>query len=150
MASIPSPHLRLISLSISPEGAKITCKKCLLQGNIDLARGNVKIRGDGIVDNVREAIDFFTDGTIKMDVDGLSAHIELALQVDATAGAFNYGVPLPRIALSPFQIPGVVAFGVVLRPQILVSVDAGQKIDLSYGFNLTVRSESNCGIHAVY
>ena len=142
----------------------LTCKKCSLEGNVDLAQGKFKVGdADNILDHVNNTVEFFQHGAIELDVNDMFAIVELGLEFDASAELLSYSVPLPSIPITPFtvsiphglsfsacqgqftklsfssQIPGVVEFGIILTPQILVDVQLNDAVEFSYGFNLSVR-----------
>lgn len=93
------------NVCISPEGVTLKCKNCSLEGILDLSQGGVKLGdGDNFFEDLDDTVDFFQDGTLELDVDGLFAHIELELEFDANIGLFNHTIPLPTIPMTPFNV----------------------------------------------
>ncbi|KAL1953499.1 hypothetical protein VTO42DRAFT_2752 [Malbranchea cinnamomea] len=133
----------LLPLPPFPDGVTLKCKKCSLEGEIDLSAGTFEFEEvDDFIDGINNTINFFKHGAVQLDVDGLFAHIELALEFDWSVGLFNYSVPLPTIPMSPFSIPGVAEFGIIFNPQILINLDLNQAMEFSYGFNMSVPDNS--------
>ncbi|KAF5855638.1 hypothetical protein ETB97_008848 [Aspergillus alliaceus] len=126
-----------------PQGVIVTCKNCSLQGNIEITRGSFNLSGNSIKDTVA----FFDDGALEIISNGLSAHVELGLDLSLSQSLASLNVSLPTIPLTPFEIPGVVAFGPIIRPDLTFSVDLVEEIGFSYGFNLSVPDNSKIKIN---
>ncbi|KMP01689.1 hypothetical protein CISG_01066 [Coccidioides immitis RMSCC 3703] len=125
-----------------PEGVTLKCKRCTLQGNAELSQGSFRLEEiDGPEDVIPAAVNFFREGSIELDVNGLSSHIELAVVLE-NEEPIEFSIPLPTIPLSPFAIPGLVTFGVFVRPQITASLQFDKDIEFSYGFNASVPDDS--------
>ncbi|PGH28261.1 hypothetical protein AJ80_00152 [Polytolypa hystricis UAMH7299] len=133
-----------------PQGVTLSCTNCTLQGDIDISKGSFEFEEVGGIDALAEiannTIQFFQHGTIEVDVDGIFAHIELNTEFDLSQGGLNFTVPLPQIPLTPFAIPGIVAFGVVVAPEITMALTLDSKFDFSYGFNVSVPKGSGFSI----
>ncbi|WEW54749.1 hypothetical protein PRK78_000174 [Emydomyces testavorans] len=128
---------------IVPKGIKMLCKRCTLQGNAKLSQGSFQLENiNDAGDLFNSTIAFFEHGSVELDVDGLFSHIELALNIDLGLQLLNFSIPLPVIPLSPFSIPGLVTFGVFVRPQISASIEVKKEIEFSYGFNASVPRNS--------
>lgn len=80
---------------------------CALQGKVDLSQGSFQLdEVDGPEDVIPNAIKFFKQGSIELDVDGLFAQIELALNLDSEV-PIEFSIPLPVIPLSPFAVSSI-------------------------------------------
>ncbi|KAK2732900.1 hypothetical protein FQN55_003862 [Onygenales sp. PD_40] len=139
------PEIPGASLFI-PDGVTLTCKNCTVGGAIELSQGSFRLEDptpDNPVEFVTNAIDFFKYGTVQVDVEDLFAHIELGTKLDLAANALNFSVPLPAIPITPFMIPGIVAFGPIFNPQIEMSLTLKQAFEFEYGFDMVVPNNSS-------
>ncbi|KAB8261230.1 hypothetical protein BDV32DRAFT_121925 [Aspergillus pseudonomiae] len=126
-----------------PQGVTVTCKNCTLQGDIEITRGSFNISGN----TIKDTIAFFDDGALEIISNGLYAQIELGLDLSLSQSLASLNISLPTIPLTPFEIPGVVAFGPLIQPDLSLSVNMVEKIGFSYGFNLSVPDNSNIKIN---
>ncbi|OGM41199.1 hypothetical protein ABOM_009575 [Aspergillus bombycis] len=126
-----------------PQGVTVTCKNCTLQGDIEITRGSFNISGN----TIKDTIAFFDDGALEIISNGLYAQVELGLDLSLSQSLASLNISLPTIPLTPFEIPGVVAFGPLIQPDLSLSVNMVEKIGFSYGFNLSVPDNSNIKIN---
>ncbi|KAE8152045.1 hypothetical protein BDV25DRAFT_151823 [Aspergillus avenaceus] len=119
---------------VIPQGVEVSCKNCTLQGYIEISKGSFNISGNGI----KDAIAFFDHGSVDIVAKSLFSHIELGLDLSPSQALASLNMSLPTIPLTPFEIPGVVAFGPLIQPRFRLSVSLVEKIGFSYGFNLSV------------
>ncbi|KAE8349004.1 hypothetical protein BDV28DRAFT_160850 [Aspergillus coremiiformis] len=126
-----------------PQGVTVTCKNCTLQGNIEITGGSFNLSGNAIKDTVA----FFDHGALEILSNRLFAQIELGLDLSLNQTLASLNMSLPTIPLTPFEIPGVVAFGPIIRPELKFSIGLVEKIGFSYGFNLSVPDNSKIKIN---
>ncbi|PGG97994.1 hypothetical protein GX51_07036 [Blastomyces parvus] len=128
-----------------PEGVTLTCKNCTIGGSVDLSQGSFKLEDpiDNPVELVTDVIRYFEHGEIQMDVENLFAHIELSTKLDLTESGLEFSVPLPEIPITPFMIPGIVAFGPIFKPQIEMSLTLTEPLEFEYGFNVSVPNDAS-------
>ncbi|KAL4821191.1 hypothetical protein BDW67DRAFT_172589 [Aspergillus spinulosporus] len=111
----------------------VKCKTCTLQGDIQLSQGQFTLN---------EAIGFFTNSSIEFLVKRLFSQIELELELSSKGPRVELNAALPTIGLTPFQIAGVLTFGPLIVPQIIITADLKGDVGFSYGFNITVPDNS--------
>ncbi|KAB8253279.1 hypothetical protein BDV35DRAFT_375240 [Aspergillus flavus] len=126
-----------------PQGVTVTCKNCTLQGDIEITRGSFNISGN----TIKDTIAFFDDGALEITSNGLFAQVELGLSLSLSQSLASLNMSLPTIPLTPFEIPGVVAFGPIIQPDLSLSLNMVEEIGFSYGFNLSVPDNSNIKIN---
>ncbi|PGH15945.1 hypothetical protein AJ79_02112 [Helicocarpus griseus UAMH5409] len=125
--------------SLFMQGVTLTCKNCSLGGNLGLSQRTFKFKDpDDPIELIDSIAKFIEHAAVQVDVDDLFAHIELATRLDLVGNALNFTVPLPVIPLTPFMIPGIIAFGVHFIPQIEVALTANQSFEFEYGFRVSV------------
>ncbi|EEH15923.2 hypothetical protein PABG_06010 [Paracoccidioides brasiliensis Pb03] len=131
--------------ALVPEGVELTCKNCTIGGELELSQGSFKLEDpDNPIKFLDNTIAFFQHGSVRVDVDGLFGHFELKTKLDLAAGnALNFSVPLPEFPITPFMIPGIVAFGPIFRPQIEMSLALKQPLEFEYGFNVSVPNDAS-------
>lgn len=88
-------------------------------------------------------INFLKDGYVELRPNNFGAHIELENSVLASELLTNYTAPIPTIALTPFQIPGIASVGLELDPVLSVGVQLAATLDFTYGFDVSIPSGSS-------
>ncbi|EGC44214.1 GPI anchored protein [Histoplasma capsulatum var. duboisii H88] len=127
-----------------PEGLTLKCKNCTVGGNVELSQGSFKLEDpDNPIDAVNNTIQFFQHGEVQVDVEDLFAHIELSTELDLAANGLQFSVPLPEFPITPFMIPGIVAFGPIFRPKIEMSLTLNKPFEFEYGFNVSVPNDAS-------
>ncbi|KAL4808768.1 hypothetical protein BDV18DRAFT_157706 [Aspergillus unguis] len=122
----------------------VKCKTCTLQGDIQLSKGQFSI-GESKNDSdfqLDEAMGFFKNGSVELSIKQLFSQIELELELSSEGPLLELSTALPTIGLSPFQIAGVITFGPLIVPEIIVTADLEGDVGFSYGFNVTVPDDS--------
>ncbi|KAL6238027.1 hypothetical protein BDW75DRAFT_228215 [Aspergillus navahoensis] len=123
----------------------VKCKTCTLQGDIQLSQGQFTVGKTEENDSdfeLDEAIGFFTNSSIELLVKRLFSQIELELELSSKGPLLELSTALPTIGLTPFQIAGVITFGPLIVPEIIITADLEGDIGFSYGFNITVPDNS--------
>ncbi|RDW72434.1 putative GPI anchored protein [Aspergillus mulundensis] len=125
----------------------VRCKTCTLQGDIQLSKGQFtageKDEDDSEFDfELDEAIEFFTNSSIELLVKQMFSQIELELELASEGPLIELSTALPAIGLTPFQIAGVITFGPMIVPEIIITADLEGDVGFSYGFNVTVPDNS--------
>ncbi|MCJ1276962.1 hypothetical protein MMC21_004771 [Puttea exsequens] len=129
-----------------PGGLIITCKNCTITGDLNLAAGSFTMgdfNSSGAENATRQAVDFVDDGYIEFHSNHFRAHIELESTVLASADLIDFTAPLPTIALTPFQIPGIASVGPQLIPQVYIGFQVAAALNFSYGFDATIPDGSS-------
>ncbi|KAL4901534.1 hypothetical protein BDW74DRAFT_170208 [Aspergillus multicolor] len=125
----------------------VKCKACTLQGDIQLSKGQFTV-GEKDEDefdfdfDLDETIEFFTNSSIELLVKQMFSEIELELELASEGPLIVLNTALPTIGLTPFQIAGVVTFGPMIVPEIIITADLEGDAGFSYGFNATVPENS--------
>ncbi|KLJ13055.1 hypothetical protein EMPG_11982 [Blastomyces silverae] len=127
-----------------PPGVTLKCKNCTVGGSVDLSQGSFRLEDpiDNPVELVTDVIRYFEHGEIQIDVENLFAHIELSTKLDLAENGLEFSVPLPEIPITPFMIPGIVAFGPIFKPQIVMSLTLTEPLEFDYGFNVSVPNDA--------
>ncbi|KAL5003650.1 hypothetical protein BDV10DRAFT_198773 [Aspergillus recurvatus] len=123
----------------------VKCRMCMLQGDIQLSQGQFTVGETEENDSdfeLDEAIGFFTNSSIELLVKELFTQIELELEISSEAPLLELSTALPTIGLTPFQIAGVITFGPLIVPEIIITADLEGDVAFSYGFNVTVPDNS--------
>ncbi|KAL4745992.1 hypothetical protein BDW72DRAFT_210826 [Aspergillus terricola var. indicus] len=123
----------------------VKCKICTLQGDIQLSQGQFTVGQTEENDfdfELNEAIEFFTNSSIELLVKQLFSQIELELELSSEGPLLELSTALPTIGLTPFQIAGVITFGPLIVPEIIITADLEGDVGFSYGFNDTVPDNS--------
>ncbi|KAF7588728.1 hypothetical protein BBP40_005289 [Aspergillus hancockii] len=105
------------------------------------------IEGERSIHRVKDTVAFFDHGSLEIISNDLFAQVQLGLDLSLSQSLASLNISLPMIPLTPFEIPGVVAFGPIIQPDLTVSVDTVEKIGFSYGFNLSVPNDSKIKIN---
>lgn len=90
-----------------------------------------------------DVINFLKEGYVELHANNFGAHIELENSVLASTLLTNYSAPIPTIALTPFQIPGIASVGLELDPVLSVGVQLAATLDFTYGFDVSIPSGSS-------
>ena len=90
-------------------------------------------------------ISFFKYGFLKLVANSFSAHIELETIVEPKA-LEGMKIPLPQIGIPGFQIPGVAVVGPIFTPSIELSVELSTQLDFTYGFDVSLPTNSEIWI----
>ncbi|KAL2359016.1 hypothetical protein RJZ56_008153 [Blastomyces dermatitidis] len=124
-----------------PQGVTLKCKNCTVAGSVDLSQGSFRLEDpiDNPVELVTDVIRYFEHGEIQIDVENLFAHIELSTKLDLAENGLQFSVPLPEIPITPFMIPGIVAFGPIFKPEIEMSLTLTEPLEFDYGFNVSAQ-----------
>ncbi|EEQ89743.1 GPI anchored protein [Blastomyces dermatitidis ER-3] len=127
-----------------PQGVTLKCKNCTVAGSVDLSQGSFRLEDpiDNPVELVTDVIRYFEHGEIQIDVENLFAHIELSTKLDLAENGLQFSVPLPEIPITPFMIPGIVAFGPIFKPEIEMSLTLTEPLEFDYGFNVSVPNDA--------
>ncbi|OJD25405.1 hypothetical protein ACJ73_03230 [Blastomyces percursus] len=140
---IMPPEIPGSSLFI-PQGVTLKCKNCTVGGSVDLSQGSFRLKNpiDNPAELVTDVIQYFEHGEIQIDVENLFAHIELSTKLDLAENGLQFSVPLPEFPITPFMIPGIVAFGPIFRPEIEMSLTLTEPLEFDYGFNVSVPNDA--------
>ncbi|OJD14161.1 hypothetical protein AJ78_05467 [Emergomyces pasteurianus Ep9510] len=126
-----------------PEGVTLSCTNCTVGGNVELSQGTFRLEDpDDPLELAQNVIQYFQHGQVQVDVENLFAHIELSTKLDLAVNALQFSVPLPDVPITPFMIPGIVAFGPIFVPNIEMSLTLKQPIQFDFGFNLSVPNDA--------
>ncbi|KAK2762141.1 hypothetical protein FQN54_001148 [Arachnomyces sp. PD_36] len=136
-----------------PQGVTLSCNNCTIAGDIDISQGSFsvsKASDDNFVeeldDVIDDIVDFFTNGTVEVIAKSLFTHIELGVNITSPEEV-PFTASLPPIPLTPFAIPGIVAFGPMIVPEFTLSFSTSASANFSYGFNISVPDGSSFALN---
>ncbi|KAL1962159.1 hypothetical protein VTN77DRAFT_505 [Rasamsonia byssochlamydoides] len=135
-----------------PQGITLSCKNCSIGGTIEISEASFSLHDsdnaiDSLIDTVNETIAFFEHGSVEVVATGLFAHIELEVAISASQDLKSLNISLPTIPLSPFEIPGVLAFGPLIAPELVAGITLAESLNFTYGMNLSVPDNSRLEIN---
>ncbi|KAF2195535.1 hypothetical protein K469DRAFT_722749 [Zopfia rhizophila CBS 207.26] len=130
---------------------KVGCKNCTTTGYILLTQGKFEIditQTDLIPDFIngednRNILSVITAGEVTLQANSMTAHIELNA-VPTQSGAFNF--PLFELPVVGFAIPKLGKAGVSFAAEIAASYEVTGGVELTYGFDLWVPTNSKLTI----
>lgn len=133
--SFPGVDSSSLNAANIPIGLTMKCKKCSLEGTVDLTSANFST---GNSNDTTEISYLIEDGTLELAMNDFAAHMEFESTLEASASTDIYTAPFPDIPLTEFVIPGIATVGPVLRPALSIGVQGSTNLDFSYGFDLTL------------
>ncbi|KKA23079.1 GPI anchored protein [Rasamsonia emersonii CBS 393.64] len=147
------PPQNLLAEQLIPQGVTVSCKNCSIGGTIEISEASFSLPDsdngpiEGSIDVVNETITFFENGSVEAVATGLFAHIELELSISESQDLESLNIELPTIPLTPFEIPGVVAFGPLIAPELVAGITLAESMNFTYGMNLSVPDNSKLEIN---
>ncbi|KAF2263947.1 hypothetical protein CC78DRAFT_617150 [Lojkania enalia] len=129
---------------------ELGCNECtttgaltLTQGSFDIDLGDVDLLPDFLDGDDANVLSIIKGGFIELAAKDLAAHIDLFAKPKASG---EFEIALPSLPIVGFVIPGLGKAGVSFEASLLASFEVEGGIEINYGFDVTVPSDSTIRI----
>lgn len=128
------------------------CRNCSTTGTLLISQGSISIdmsKADVVPDVLegeddnRDLFSVITGGFFELKADNVAAHLDMFARPQVGA---EFEIPLPEIPITPFTIPGVGMAGVSFAPVINLKYEVTGGVELNFGFDVAVPSNSRIHI----